>query len=128
MPGRPELSIEVAASVPSDAPDATVVAGATIAGTVRLAAAEPQKCRRVIVQVGWRTSGKGDRDESWTDHELRGEGTMQPGETLAFELPVPLGPVTYRGRIVKIDWAVRARVDRPWAFDARAEAPFTVIA
>jgi hypothetical protein len=67
----------------------------------------------VEVRVGWRTEGKGDTDRG----EIHREELVVPSDEasaqeqhVAFQVPLLMAPLSYDGPIVKIRWAVEARV------------------
>jgi len=124
----PEVTVHLDGASRATPDGLVLLAGSRLSGSVQVRASEPVKCRRLVVEVGWQTSGKGDRDQGWIVQEIAGAGSLEPGAVHPFECELPLGPVTYRGHLLKIDWSVRARIDRPWAFDAKGEAGFVVVA
>ncbi len=61
--------------------------------------------------------------------EILGATTFAPGEPreLPFQLPVPsLGPATFEGTEVRVDWAVHLNLDVP-GFDPSVELPVVVL-
>lgn len=102
--------------------------GAHLTGIAYIDATEMIKARGVEVDLRWQTSGKGDRNH-WQSSPI----VIHPGGELigALELPfaidLPLAPLSYSGTLIKIDWLVRVRIDRPWALDMKLEIPVVVV-
>jgi hypothetical protein len=99
--------------------------GEEIRGVVRLGTSGPHKCRAVYLEVGWKTSGRGDTDQGGNPRVelLPGPSINGPLE-IQFSSVLPLAPHSYTGQLVKITWAVTVRVDEPWAKDSVHSEPF----
>jgi hypothetical protein len=92
--------------------------GQLLSGLVRIDAESPIKSRGVDVILRWQTSGKG----TTTSHDAGSirilQGPVPAGRSeIPFRLDVPLAPLTYMGTLLKIQWTLRVRIDRPWAID-----------
>jgi hypothetical protein len=99
-------------------------AGGTLRGRFRVAGDTAETLRGVELKVLWYTEGKGDTDAGIVyskTFEPRGE------QDCPFSVTLPLLPLTYHGRLLKIHWMVRVRVDRKWRKDLVHDYPFTVL-
>lgn len=102
--------------------------GAHIVGAAYIDAAEMIKARAVEVDLRWQTSGKGDRS-----HWQSSPGVIHPGGellgplVLPFAIDLPLAPLSYAGTLIKLDWFLRVRIDRPWALDMKCDVPIVVV-
>lgn len=101
----------------------TCAPGSMLRGTVRLA---PGDARYTELSVAWETSGKGDKDV-----QVILERALDPHQPEhAFEVRLPVLPLSYDGEIVKISWRVRLkRMKSQWVFgddDDQLSQPFTV--
>ena len=124
--GKPVVSIELDPG-PWEEPEMADhrEAGGTISGRVLLSTDEPVDCRKVVVEVGWRTEGRGDRDGEMCSSVTLHSGEIQPGdEAFPFEFDLPAGPMSYAGHYINIIWNVQARVDLAWKFDPVAVRQF----
>ncbi len=103
-------------------------AGGTIRGDVILRTDERPDCRGVRVAAGWRTEGRGDRDEGMVFASTLYEGTLDLGESrFPFAAELPHQPISYQGHYVSIVWRVSARVDLAWKSDPSAEEMFYML-
>lgn len=115
--GMPEVMVD----------EPTVPAGGTVRGRVVVHSMDSIKARGVDLEVGWRTSGRGDTDEKLVHTERIHEQSVPPGGLdIPFSADLPPVPCTYHGELIKIHWFARARIDRALARDPRAEADFVV--
>jgi hypothetical protein len=107
-----------------DRPDRTYRAGELLRGTVFVRVDEPCRCAGVRVDLGWRTSGRGYDDED-TETILADvperEWSAGTEYSWEFEAALPHGPLEHTGRLLRVEWFVRASVDIPWALDPRDE-------
>ena len=104
----------------------TLAAGGLVSGAVVFTA--DRSCRAVEVALLWRTRGTGAVDQG----EVRARLTLparigiQPTR-VPFALRLPMGPVTFRGQLILLDWFVRASVDIAYASDRHTEVPIVVM-
>jgi Arrestin (or S-antigen), N-terminal domain len=99
--------------------------GEPISGHVLAIAGEPTNCRRLTVEIGWHTEGRGDKDAETHFETTLHEGPIEPGEQrFPFAATLPEGPLSYAGHYVNIVWQVNARLDLAWRFDPKAERTF----
>jgi hypothetical protein len=104
--------------------DRTFRAGERVRGRVRVTPHGDVECRGLKVTGGWRTHGRGNRDNAPSpftqtfpvDRFRAGQPQEYP-----FEFPAPAGPASYHGHLVNVDHYVSAEIDVPWATDPRAE-------
>lgn len=107
----------------------TLLRGTPVTGVVRINAEKPIKIRRVMLELRWETSGRGDRDRQ-TPLELEiGQGPELPAgiSELPFEFEAPLAPASYNGRLIKLAWEMRVRLDRPMALDTKHTHPVELL-
>lgn len=98
-------------------------------GTVTVATDADVRCDALTLELRWLTDGKGREDservESWTLYE----GQLRTGtrQEFPFATKIPRrGPSSYAGKLLRVDWELRARADVPWAIDAKATLPLVV--
>ena len=101
--------------------------GARIVGTAYIDATQMIKARAVELDLRWQTSGKGDSNH-WQSSPivLHPGGELLGSLELPFEIDLPLAPLSYTGTLIKIDWFLRVRIDRPWAIDMKLDVPIFV--
>lgn len=102
--------------------------GETVRGEVDVAVNAPCTCNDLTLWFGWRTHGKGNRTEGMVAQISLFHGEWMPGmnQSYSFEFRVPSGPATYHGKLLNVDWYLRARADIPWAIDPKAETDLLV--
>lgn len=77
--------------------------------TVRLRWELEERPERLVVNLLWYTSGKGDEDiRVVTGETLEDPG---PGGERVFEFTAPLHPPSFSGRLISLSWALEALVD-----------------
>ena len=102
--------------------------GEIVTGVLSYTAAKPTKVKGVTVFAQWSTQGKGDTDRDRTEPVvLLGEDELLGDGEVPFQLTLPLAPLTYRGTLIKINWEVCARFNRPWAIDGKASTGIEVV-
>lgn len=70
----------------------------------------------LMVRLEWRASYGGLRGESQTVAKWSPDLPLRMEYIVPFELPAD-APITYAGKLVRIDWAVIAELDVPWKKD-----------
>lgn len=87
--------------------------GETLAGKVRVEAEHPITCRDVLIEVGWHTEGKGDRNSERVLMEPLMVTELLPDQpvTHPFSFTLPHRPYTYQGELIRIVWEVTVKVD-----------------
>lgn len=119
-------------STPDDKPIITLAsldipAGGTVIGRVTVPSPTGLSARAVVVEIGWRTSGRGDTDEGIVVTDTVHEGAIPPGGIdVDFAADIPNVPWTYQGELIKIGWFARGRIDRKLARDPKHECTFVV--
>jgi len=104
------------------------VAGEKISGEVEVGYFGSEvELRQAEVAVLWYTEGKGDQDDGVAYLAKLWEGATQPMGSQRFSVQLPLLPLSYQGRLLKIHWAVRVRLDLRHGKDVVAEEGFTVV-
>lgn len=103
--------------------------GDVVTGILHLDAEDDVEPRELKVELSWRTHGRGDRDEAVVSVDVLPCGKLARGEQrnqrFTLRLP-PDAPPTRRGRLVNLDWYLRARADLAWAVDPSAETDVLV--
>ncbi len=102
--------------------------GDELTGTVVVETDAPVSCRKLSVDMRWRTRGRGNINYGPAQHLVLFEGEWEEGElqSYPFRFTLPNGPATFYGHLVNVVWEVRANVDIPWAFDPHHEVEFQV--
>lgn len=100
--------------------------GDTISGTVLVVPDSALHCNRVLIQLGWHTEGRGDRDEQIVAETDVARGTLAANVPLLFDFSfsLPNDPWSYAGHYVSIVWHIAAKIDISMAVDPRHEQPF----
>lgn len=102
--------------------------GARLVGTVHIDASQMIKARAVEISLHWETSGKGDTNRGQSSPIVIHPGGELVGEiNLPFEIDAPLAPLSYQGTLIKINWFLRVRIDRPWALDMKLDVPIIIV-
>lgn len=89
--------------------------GQAVRGTVVVDVFQDVEFREAQVRFAWHTEGKGNRvtGEGSTETLVRdGEWEAGTSHSFPFEIRAPWGPLGYRGKILKVLWALEARLDR----------------
>jgi len=88
---------------------------------------EKSRARSVRLQLRNFTEGRGDTDSTIArETELRIE--THGGLDAPFRLEVPhYGPISYDGRLIRVKWELRARLDLKMARDATTTVPVLVL-
>lgn len=86
--------------------------------------------RAVLVQVGWRTEGRGERNagvvsEQQVDVIREGAGTWVR-QSVPFAIPAE-GPISYDGVLMRIIWELAVRVDIAGGRDIEERTAFRVV-
>jgi len=68
---------------------------------------------KLALQLLWQTSGKGTED-SETIHSEDWEPNANTGSKI-FEIPLPRGPISVRGKLISIGWQIECSSKRPQA-------------
>jgi hypothetical protein len=100
----------------------------TIRGRVIIDVPEPITCRKIIVNVGWRTEGRGDLDYDSIHEQHVESGELNVGtSTYEFSCELPDGPISYAGHYINIIWEASARIDLAWKIDPKAAREFYLL-
>jgi hypothetical protein len=105
--------------------------GERIQGTVQVQVREGGECKKLELSLGWSTSGQGSTDRGYYEIRTLFSGRWTEGQTYSypFELDAPVGPLSYRGQILSVNWRLIARADVPWipsVLDPKAERTIEV--
>ncbi len=104
--------------------------GEQVSGKVILNPDRKLSYRKIVLNSGWRTHGKGNVDKGERDITiLDGKDTLDKGvqRVYPFTFTAPNGPVTYHGFYVNVDWYLTAQVDIPLAPDITEEEDFILL-
>ena len=78
------------------------------------------------LSVLWLTVGKGDEDLFVHDFQRISGSQLARGESLTLATVLPMSPLSYAGRVVKVCWCARLRLNLPSGKQLVAEASFHV--
>jgi hypothetical protein len=108
--------------------ESEVRAGGVVKGRVVLTPSEDQAARRVELAVLWETEGKGNTDLGVAYFAVLADGDRDAARrTHTFAAQLPLAPLTYEGRTLRIRWLVRVkRLARLGGDDEVVDATFRV--
>ncbi len=98
-----------------EVPGLTLEPGQVVEGRVAFEVLQDVEFREAQLRFLWHTEGKGNRvtGEGGTESLARaGKWHAGTSHGFSFKIPAPSGPLTYRGRILKVLWALQARLDR----------------
>ena len=85
--------------------------GQRIRGGFRLKHEEPLPVKRVETSLLWYTAGKGNQDEEIIWHQTTAENDVLDAQrAIPFEAELPERPWSYAGKLIKINWVIRARI------------------
>ena len=90
-------------------------AGQEIRGQVEVEVLEDVEFREAQVRFLWHTEGKGNRATGEGGSECLARGgswTAGSVQHFPFSLRAPLGPLSYKGKILRVVWNLEARLDR----------------
>jgi len=110
-----------------DRGDRTYKLGEPISGVVEIKANADFHCRKITLVCEWRARGSGNQ----TVHGEQGaffaeEENLRSGEAreYPFRFAALRGPVSYQGKLLNVEWYLRAQVDIAMAVDAMKEEKF----
>ncbi len=97
-----------------------------IRGNVLVYPNQDLRCRKVVVQVMWHTSGRGTRFEDIIMEHTISEGNLVRGVPISadFSTVLPSEPWSFNGRYVSIVWGVNVKVDVPMGRDIEQKKNF----
>lgn len=103
--------------------------GDTVTGIVKVRSEKDYNTKAITLSLGWYTHGFGNRDRG-----TAAEQTLHVGRIIAdrpyefpFSMRIPNGPLTFRGKLVNVDWQLTARADIAWKIDPKAERDLYLI-
>ncbi len=110
-------------------PDRTCAAGERVEGAVEVDVRSDCECRHLTLHHEWRTSGKGGADSGGEQDLSLFSGTWTAGEhaSYPFEFIAPRRPLTYHGKILSVDWYLRAHAELAHGTEVKSEEKFTLI-
>jgi hypothetical protein len=111
----PALADQEADGSTADRPLLALEPGQIVYGKVTVEVLQDVEFREAQVRFLWHTEGKGNRvtGESGTETlERGGEWLAGTSHRFSFQIAAPSGPMTYSGKILKVIWALEARLDR----------------
>ena len=108
--------------------------GGEVCGEIIIHAPYAIDCRKVTVNLAYRTQGSGITDRHQLEEIVLHSGRLAAGQH-AFEFGLPLTaldsdqalPISYQGKHVSIIWSVHARIDIAFDSDIDSEVGFKVI-
>jgi len=110
--------------------DCRYVAGSSMRARWRIGRVPVEQLQGVEVSVLWHTDGKGDEDLSVIHFERYERSDLLRlglAESKSLQCTLPAAPLSYRGHLMQIEWAVRVRVFLTDGRDIATEHPFLVV-
>jgi hypothetical protein len=102
-----------------------IPAGSMLDGTIQWSVPPTSGTVSGEITVLWQTEGKGDTDRGIVHfEEVSGVDTNR----IALHVKLPLLPLTYQGKLLKIHWLVRVRMKPERGPEAVKDATFTLVA
>ncbi|EDM77023.1 hypothetical protein PPSIR1_16020 [Plesiocystis pacifica SIR-1] len=102
--------------------------GEPITGAVVVSVDAETQCKALPLTLGWSTHGKGNRNGKQVARYNLFSGTWSPGTyRYPFNLPCPVSPLTYHGKLLNVDWYLTTSADVPWALDPKARQDLWVL-
>ncbi|MFK7959497.1 MAG: hypothetical protein AB8G96_03155 [Phycisphaerales bacterium] len=125
---RVEFDGRAAATSEATGRPIVVAAGDRLSGTVFMQMQNSVKVRAIRLVAEWRTRGRGDTDKDVAHDVVLVDGPAVTGEhVVPFDVPLPVAPLTYHGNLIKVEWQLRVRFDRPFARDWWHDVPIDVV-
>ena len=105
-----------------DDPRRRYAPGDRVPGRVEAEVDEACTCSALTVGLGWFTTGECNEASATPASRVLGRGTWRAGDRLSFpfDLALPAGPPSHRGRHFNVVWRVRAEAALDWALDPEA--------
>lgn len=102
--------------------------GDTLSGVIQIHPDTTIQCRSVEYRVGWRTEGKGRRNEGIVQEKHFDITEINPASPFyeQFDVQLPRSPWSYAGHFINIVWSVQVKVDIALAKDYNEEYAFIV--
>ncbi|MBW2703104.1 MAG: hypothetical protein JRF33_19950 [Deltaproteobacteria bacterium] len=99
-----------------------------ITGEVRVRVNKDCKCKELVLSTRWLTKGKGDLDAGDGHNITLFRGSWKAGKEYKypFSMATPAGPCTYDGKLIFVNWTLKAQADIPWAIDPKDKKPFSL--
>ena len=108
--------------------DGHYAAGAPLSGDIRLDLSEPLLCERLLLQCGWQTRGRGERDAHFPiSKTLFADVQLEPGNhSYSFQFQLPQGPCSYSGEDLEVCWTIEASLALPSGANRSTREPITI--
>jgi hypothetical protein len=108
--------------------DLVVRPGQNLRGGFRAASGDPVHARKAELSVLWYTEGKGTEDMGVVFHQTVAENRqLDAQDAFPFEVKMPDSPWSYDGKILKIRWAVRVRLQPDHGKEIAGEQRFFLL-
>jgi hypothetical protein len=102
--------------------------GSRLDGVAQLLPDGDIRAKKVTVQLGWHTEGRGSRAEGSAGQVEIAQGNLTANTPVvgSFAFNLPDSPWSFAGHYINIIWEVKVVVDIPLATDLHAEQPFVM--
>ncbi|MDP6544628.1 MAG: hypothetical protein QGH60_11600 [Phycisphaerae bacterium] len=112
-----------------DKADRAFHAGEIISGKVYVTPNADMPCNGILIEIGWSTHGRGNKDSASIDALEYDGKQFLAGQTIAYEFRFesPSGPLTYHGHYLNVDNYLSVRLDVPWSFDPKAREEYLLL-
>ena len=86
------------------------------------------RAKKVMVQLGWHTEGRGSRADGTAGQVEIAQGNLVANTPIvqSFAFNLPNEPWSFAGHYINIIWQVEVIVDIPLGVDLHAEQPFVM--
>lgn len=127
------MKVDIQFDAPAVTPDGLpqFEPGQTVRGTVLCRPESNATTRGLMLSIGCHIHGSGTPEDLFLQPEMPVHvGDLTAGQVISHRFDVTLpadAPLSYQGRRIKFDWALRLRVDIPIWPDQRWEHPFVVV-
>lgn len=113
-----------------DRPERTYAAGEKVTGRIEVSVSDDCQCQKLTLARLWRTRGRGEDAFGKPEEQILFSGAWRAGQNVSypFEFAAPIGPLSYNGQLLNVEWYLRAQAALAGALDATADVDFRLVA
>ena len=111
--------------------DGVYRAGGRLQATWQISRVPVEQIQGVEISVMWHTEGKGDEDLHVHHFHRIGESQLRRtglADQQAIQCQLPVTPLSYHGRLIRLQWCIRLRIFMVSGKEIVAEQPFYLVA